>query len=115
MMRLVLEIAAIVVFAFWGWFLSVGPAATALALLVPMIGAGLWGTFAVPDDPSRSGNAPIAVPGIVRLLLELSLFAAAVLMLFDLGAPYWGKVMAAAVAVHYLLSYDRVAWLIRQR
>ena len=32
------------------------------------------GVFAVPDDPSRSGSAPIAVPGLARLTLEAAVF-----------------------------------------
>ncbi|MGW3652206.1 DUF2568 domain-containing protein [Streptomyces sp. NPDC000878] len=37
-----------------------------------------WGSFAVPDAPSRSGESDIHTPGPVRLLLELTVFFGAV-------------------------------------
>ena len=36
--------------------------------------AAIWGVFAVPNDPSRSGKTVVVTPGLVRLLIELSLF-----------------------------------------
>ena len=42
-----------------------------IGIQTPIIIAVVWGTFAVPDDPSRSGAAPIVVAGFVRLAIEL--------------------------------------------
>jgi len=45
-----------------------------LALTLPIFAAAIWGIFAVPDDPSRSGNAPVIAPGLVRIVIELAFF-----------------------------------------
>ena len=60
-----------------------------------------------------SGKAPVPVPGIVRLLLELAFFALATWALVAAGLQMIGALFGAAVVIHYLLSYDRIAWLIR--
>lgn len=59
----------------------------------------------VPGDP---GEAPIAVPGAVRLALEVGFFGAAVWLLAVCGQPGLAWVLGAVVALHYLLSYDRI-------
>ncbi|HEX2188108.1 MAG TPA: hypothetical protein VHG51_04385 [Longimicrobiaceae bacterium] len=51
------------------------------------------------------------VPRIVRLALELGLFAAAVTAYLGAGAWNFGLGMAALVVLHYLASHDRVSWL----
>ncbi len=79
-----------------------------------MIAAAIWATFAVPDDPSRSGQAPVPIPGILRLVLELSLFGFAAWALYDAGSQMLALIIAGLTIIHYALSYDRVAWLIRQ-
>lgn len=78
---------------------------------LPLIAAVLWGTFRVPNDP---GKAPVAVPGILRLFLELAYFGAASWALFASGQPLWGYGFAGLVLFHYLISYDRILWLLRQ-
>ena len=80
---------------------------------MPVAAAALWGTFAVPDDPSRSGKAPVPVPGWLRLLLELVFFAISAWLLVTAGRSSLGIGLAAAVIVHYVISYDRIAWLLR--
>jgi hypothetical protein len=72
-----------------------------------------WGTFAVPDDPSRSGKAPVVIPGILRLIMELAFFTFAIWALYDVGFTGWSWAMGIFVAVHYLASYDRIVWLIK--
>jgi hypothetical protein len=52
-------------------------------ILIPLLAATAWGVFNVKGDPSRSGKAPVPVPGIVRLLLELAFFGSATLALFQ--------------------------------
>ncbi|MFN2152534.1 MAG: YrdB family protein, partial [Anaerolineales bacterium] len=85
-----------------------------LALGIPLILAIVWGTFAVPNDPSRSGAAPVAVPGILRLLIELVIFGLAVWALHDMGYTRFSWILAVIVALHYIASYDRIRWLITQ-
>ena len=50
---------------FWGWALGVGAGVAAFAV---------WGVFNVPGDESRSGEAPVPVPGWLRLGIELAYF-----------------------------------------
>jgi hypothetical protein len=85
-----------------------------LVWLVPLALAIAWGTFAVPGDPSRSGHAPIPVPGVVRLLIELAHFAFAVWALYSLGHTVPGLILGLVAVAHYALSYDRITWLVRQ-
>jgi hypothetical protein len=112
--RFLLELLALAAMAFWGWNHGDGLLRLAFAFGVPLVAAALWGTFAVPHDPSRSGQALIAVPGLVRLALEATFFSGAVWALLSAGATTAGGVFASAVLVHYAVSYDRVFWLIHQ-
>ena len=113
--RFVLELSAWGAMGYWGWTQGEGPSRFVLAIGLPVIAAAIWGTFAVPKDPSRSGRAPLPVPGIVRLGIELATFGFGALALYDTGNTILSLVFAAIVVVHYLVSYDRVAWLIKQR
>ena len=98
---------------FWGWRQGGSTTRYVLAALVPVAAAALWGIFAVPGDPSRSGSALVAVPGALRLGLEAAFFAFAVWALYQLGNIVLARTMAAILAVHYAVSYDRLAWLLR--
>ncbi len=113
-LRFLLEIAALVAIGYWGFSQQTGLLRFLLGIGLPVIAAAIWATFAVPDDPSRSGRAPVPVPGVLRLVLELALFVSAVWALVDAGSPTLALIMASITVVHYALSYDRVAWLIRQ-
>ncbi len=112
--RLLLEIVALLAIGFWGWSQGEGVLRFVLAPGLPIIAAILWGTFAVPDDPSRSGKAPVPTLGSVRLLLELAFFACATWALYDVGAIQLSWILGIVVLVHYALSYDRIKWLIKQ-
>jgi len=112
--RFLLEIVGLVALGWWGWNQADGIFRFVLALGIPFLAAVLWGTFAVPDDPSRSGKAPVPVPGIVRLLLELAFFASATWALFAMDVTTLGWIFGVAVLIHYVISYDRIAWLVRQ-
>lgn len=112
--RFLLELIALYAFGRWGWQQNNGWLRYALAIGLPLLAMILWGTFAVPDDPSRSGEAPVPVAGIIRLVLELAFFAAATWCFYASGMPSWGMVFGIVVLVHYGLSYDRIAWLLKQ-
>lgn len=112
--RFILEIAALIAIGSWGWGQSDGALRYVLAIGLPLVAATLWGTFAVLDDPSRSGKAPVPVPGVVRLLLELAFFGAAAFGLYASDRVALSLIMAGAVIVHYALSYDRIGWLLKQ-
>ena len=112
--RFLLEASALLAMGVWGWYQSEGWFRFVLALGIPLIAAIVWGTFAVPNDPSRSGSAPVAVPGILRLVIEAAIFIFAVWALYDIGFTKLSWLFGIIVAIHYLVSYDRVLWLIKQ-
>ena len=113
--RFLLELTAIFIYGYWGWNTSAGPLRYFLTPGLPLAAAAIWGTFTVPDDPSRSGKAPIPIPGILRLFLEIVFFSLAVYLLMISGRERPGWIFAGAVLVHYLLSYDRILWLLKQK
>lgn len=110
--RFVLEIAALVALAIWGWAAQPGPMRWVLAVAAPLIAATLWGTFRVRELHNQK-EPPVLVAGWVRLLLEAAFFAAAVAGLWDADyyTPAW--LLGAAVSLHYAVSYDRIARLLR--
>ena len=112
--RFILEIIALLAFLWWGWNQTSGILRFVLAIGIPILAAVVWGVFAVPDDPSRSGKAPVKVPGILRLAIECVFFIAAALALFSTGASTLGWIFAVAIVIHYAASYDRIQWLVRR-
>jgi hypothetical protein len=113
-LRFVLEMTALLALGVWGSRQGEGVLSVVMALGVPLLAAGLWGTFAVPGDPSRSGKAPVPVAGIIRLVYEIVYFGFATWALLSIGSATLSLAFGAAVIVHYALSYDRVKWLVRQ-
>lgn len=112
LLRFVLEIATLAIAGTWGWKQSDGWMRFVLAIGIPIILAVIWATFAVPDDPSRSGTAPIVTSGLVRLMLELAFFAIATWALYDMELSKWSLAFGLVVILHYLVSYNRILWLI---
>ena len=112
--RFLLEVSALLAMGLWGWRQSEGWLRFVLAFGIPLIMAVVWGTFAVPNDPSRSGEALIAVPGILRLVIELAIFAFAIWALYDLEYTRISLILGIIVALHYIASYDRILWLVKQ-
>jgi hypothetical protein len=111
--RFLLEIIALVALGAWGRARFPGLLGFALMILLPLLAATVWGIFNVKGDPSRSGKAPVPVPGLLRLLIELAFFGFATWALFDLN-PTYGWIFAAIILLHSILSYDRVAWLLKR-
>ena len=110
--RFLLEVAALVTLGVWGWRQPTGGLRFLLAPGLPILAAVVWGTFAVPDDPSRSGNAPVPVPGVIRLVLEFFVFGSAAWALFHMGYAEFSIILAVVTAAHYAVSYDRILWLL---
>lgn len=84
--RFILELTALGMMGFWGWKQTDGWLRFILALGIPIIFMSIWVVFNVPGDPSRSGNAPIVVSGIVRLLIELCFLDSQVGQLINLDS-----------------------------
>jgi hypothetical protein len=110
-LRFLLEIAALISLGIWGWQKGEGWVRFFLAVGIPIIAATLWATFRVPNDP---GTAPIAIPGILRVIFELALFAFATWALYDSKFIVLAWMLGVITLLHYVSSYDRVLWIIKQ-
>lgn len=113
-LRFLLELIALLAIGMWGWNKNDGWLRFVFAIGLPIILGAIWATFAVPDDPSRSGNTLVVTPGLVRLMIELGIFGIATWCFYSLGLRRVCYAFGLIVLIHYLLSYDRVAWLISQ-
>ncbi len=111
-LRFGLEVAALAGLATAAWHFSAGPWRWVAVIAVPLLAAVAWGTFNVPDDPSRSGAAPIEVPGGVRLALELAVLAAGSAGFIVAGPSAVGLILAALIVAHYATSVPRIRWLL---
>jgi hypothetical protein len=106
-----LELAAFAALAIWGfqthsaWWQKL-----VFGIGLPILAMVLWGFFRVPNDP---GNAPVAIPGTLRLLLELAVMASAALALFASGHTTLAWIFSAAVVVDYLIMFERVTRLLK--
>jgi hypothetical protein len=110
-LRFFLELAALGTMGYWGWHVGRKSGLQILfILLIPLAAAAIWGIFRVPGDP---GNAPVAIPGPMRLVLEGVFFGFAVWALADAGRPVLSWVLGITLVLHYLVSYDRIIWLIQ--
>lgn len=109
--RFMLEIAMLIALGYWGWHLSGAGRYVAVAGL-PIAAAVLWGMFRIPNDPKP---APVAIPGILRLLLEWGLFGFAAWALYDLGHSTVSIALSVIVIVHYFVSYDRSWAMLRNK
>jgi len=113
--RFLLELLAITAFGIWGYHQSDTSLKILYAILLPLGFALLWGVFAVKGDPSRSGKTVVQTPGIIRLLLELGLFGAAAWMLLDLDYSLIALIFGLTAAIHYIVSFERIAWLLKRK
>lgn len=114
LLRFVLEVGAIVAIAGWAMTLTDDWSRYAIATGLVLGVLTVWGVFNVPGDPSRSGNAPLRVPGVLRLLVELLVLgggAACTALAWHVAA---GAVFGALVVLHYSVAWRRFAWLLQQ-
>lgn len=112
-LRFVLEVAALAGLAAAAWKLGSGPVRSIAVVAVPVVAAVVWGAFNVLDDPSRSGAAPVEVDGVVRLALELAILGGGATAVAFAVRPALGIVFAVAIVGHYLVSLDRIEWLVQ--
>jgi hypothetical protein len=111
-LRFVLEMVALAALAYWGWTEHGGIGRFVFGIGLPVAAAAVWGTFRVADDPR---DPPVTVPGWVRLLLEVVYFAAAVILLAAAGQSRVAVIFGVIVVLHYVVSYDRIWWLLTER
>ena len=114
-LRFALELAALAGLALGGWALGTGPGRWVAALVAPVAAVVVWGTFNAPGDPSRSGEAPVPVPGVVRLLVEFLVLGGGAAGFVAAGWPWVGLALAVATVVHYGVGFRRLSWLMSSR
>ncbi len=111
-LRFGLEIGSLVVLAVAGWTTMSGPVRWIAAVVIPAIAVMSWGVFNVVDDPSRSGRAPVEVPGWIRLTIELAVLGGGVVALALADQRRLAFVFAFLIAAHYGASASRIRWLL---
>lgn len=115
MLRLFLEVYAYIAFGFFGFkIITDSILRWGLMLAVPIGFAIIWGFFNVPGDPSRDGKAVFPINGITRLAIEFFYFGFGVIasyLVFDKIATI---IYTTFLVGHYVISYDRILWLLRQ-
>ncbi len=113
--RFVLEILGVVALAFWGWAWG-GWYRWPLAIAIAIAAMTVWAAFRTPRDSSSGGQGFVRTPGPVRLAIEISFFGLAVLALLNAHAnsraDWLALFLGVAVVIHYLLSWERVRWLL---
>lgn len=112
-LRFILEISALAGLGMAAWKLTPNPGRWVAVVLVPIAAAAAWGTFNVINDPSRSGAAPVEVPGWVRLAIELAVLGAGALAFIAAKRPGVAVGFALLVVIHYIASWNRIEWLLR--
>lgn len=114
-LRFGLEVGSLIALGAWARR-AAGPgvAGWAAALGLPLVVAVVWGTFAVPGDPSRSGRAPVRVSGGLRLMIEMAVLFAGGAALAALGWWPWFDAFVAAFVLHQAGTMKRLQWLLRQ-
>ena len=111
--RFLLEIITLASIGAWAKAQFSGAISFIMMILIPLIAAIIWGTFNVKGDPSRSGKAPVPVRGLFRLLIELAIIGFGIWALFSIN-PTYGWIFGIVTLAHYLLSYDRIVWLLER-
>lgn len=113
--RFGLEIFGWVGFGIWGWAIGEGGLTGGLlAVALVAISAAIWGVFRVPNDPPGNLHPPVRVPGWGRLLIELTFFGLAAAGLWLSGYRAASETLMTAVALLYVITWDRQRWLVRQ-
>lgn len=112
LVRFLMELAMLVILGMWGWYYGDGAMKYVLGIGLPVVAATLWGIFRIPNDPKP---APVAIPGIVRLMYELFLFAFATWALWDVGHTTMSIIMGITTIASYTAGYDRTLKMLRNQ
>jgi hypothetical protein len=111
--RFALELVMLGALGYWGWSLSSSSVVGAvLAIGIPVAVAALWVIFRPPGDRSAGKASIIAVPGKIRLLIEIGLFALVIYGAWTAGSRAAGETLLTVSALHYALTWHRVRWLL---
>jgi hypothetical protein len=111
-LRFGLELGALAGFGAAALIRTSGRTRPVAIVAAPVGAAAVWGVFNVLDDPSRSGAAPIEVPGTARLAIELCVLGGGAAAIAAAGRPKIAVGFAALIATHYATSRSRIRWLL---
>lgn len=112
--RAVLVLAILGGVGLGGWSLAGGGVAGgALAALCVLAAAIVWLGLATPGDPGGWGHGWIAVSGPIRLLIEAIVIGIAATAIWLVISRAASETLLTAVGVVYLITWDRIAWLLR--
>ncbi|MGD9710828.1 MAG: YrdB family protein [Thermomicrobiales bacterium] len=114
--RFVLELAMLGCFGFFGYNLSnTTLVRLPLAIIVPAAAVALWATFRTPGDESAGKEGLVPTPGWLRLVLEVALFLTAAAGAWWAGSRIAAETLLTFAALHYLVTWHRVKWLLSGR
>ncbi|MBZ5750607.1 YrdB family protein [Metabacillus rhizolycopersici] len=114
LLRFLLEIAALFSIGMFAWTHFNGFLRYALVFILPALVMIVWGVFAVPGDPSRSGEAVVVISGFTRLMIEFIIFSAGFIAFFYSDFRVYSFIFLFFTVLHYLGSSDRIKWLLGQ-
>jgi hypothetical protein len=98
-LRFLLELCALVSLGYWCFKPgSEAIAKVALGIGVPLVAAVAWGVFVAP-------RAPVALPGVLVLLLQVMVFGSAAAGLAATGHRTLALAFAVVVAINAILMY----------
>ncbi len=111
--RFALELSMLVCLGYFGYNLSETTLVRlALAVLLPLAAMALWVIFRTPGDESAGKDGMVATPGWLRLLLEIALFLVAAGGAWWAGSRIAAETLLTFAALHYLVTWKRVRWLL---
>ncbi len=98
-LRFLLELCALGALGYWGFKTgSTTLAKIGLGLGVPLVAAVVWGVFVSP-------NAPVQLPGLLALILQVLVFGSAAAGLAATGHRTLAGIFALVVVANALLMY----------
>jgi len=98
-LRFLLELCALGALGYWGFKTGSGALAkTTLGIGAPLVAAVVWGTFVSP-------NAPVQLPGLLVLILQVLVFGSAAAGLVATGHRTLALAFVVIVVINALLMY----------
>lgn len=97
----------------WAWGRFDGGLAGAAAGFAAFTAVALvWGFFKTPGEPT-AGKPVAPIPGGLRLLLELAIFALASAALWSVWSRAAAETLMTLLALHVSVTWERQWWLLR--
>ncbi len=98
-LRFLLELCALGALGYWSFKTGSGAlATTALGIGAPLVAAVVWGTFVSP-------NAPVQLPGLLVLILQVLVFGSAAAGLVATGHRTLALAFVVIAVINALLMY----------